>query len=85
MTTAPDWPVFMAKLVNRREVVESTMALEFDKPSGWTFKAGQFIDMTLANPAETDAKGSTRGFSIASAPHEETIRVTTRLRGSAFR
>lgn len=84
-TTTPDWPVFMAKLKNRKEVAERTMAFQFEKPSNWTFKAGQFIDITMSNPPETDAEGNTRGFSIASAPEENFIMVTTRLRDTAFK
>jgi hypothetical protein len=34
-------PGFMCKLKDRKEVAEGTMALRFEKPSGWTFKAGQ--------------------------------------------
>ena len=61
------------------------MAFHFEKPDGWVFKAGQFLDVTLQDPPETDAEGNIRGFSIASAPHEETLMVTTRLRDTAFR
>jgi ferredoxin-NADP reductase len=85
MSTAATWPVFTAKLKSREEVAERTMAFHFEKPDGWTFKAGQFIDMTLLDPPETDAEGNTRGFSIASAPQEETLMVATRLRDTAFK
>ena len=85
MSSAATWPVFMAKLKSRQEVAEGTMAFHFEKPAGWTFKAGQFIDLTLLEPSETDTEGNTRGFSIASAPHEETIMVATRMRDSAFK
>lgn len=61
------------------------MTFHFEKPSGWTFKAGQFLDMTLPDPPETDAEGNTRTFSIASAPHEDTIMVATRMRDTAFK
>jgi ferredoxin-NADP reductase len=73
------------KLQGRHEVAERTMAFQFEKPSGWTFKAGQSIDMTLINPPETDAEGNTRAFSIASAPHEDMLMVATRLRDTAFK
>jgi ferredoxin-NADP reductase len=79
------WPVFMAKLQSRQEVAEGTMAFCFDKPADWTFVAGQFIDLTLIMPSETDAEGNTRGFSIASAPFEATIMIVTRLRDTAFK
>ena len=85
MSTAANWPIFMARLAERHEVAERTMAFQFEKPAGWTFKAGQFIDITLLNPSETDAEGNTRGFSLSSAPHEPRIMVTTRLRDTAFK
>jgi ferredoxin-NADP reductase len=83
--TAPAWPVFMAKLRGRRPVADGTMAFEFEKPADWTFDAGQFIDMTLLKPGETDAEGNTRGFSIASAPFEDTLMIATRMRDTAFK
>ena len=73
MSTAAVSSAFVSKLKHRKEVAERTIAFRFEKPSGWTFKAGQFIDMTLLDPAETDSEGNTRGFSIASGPHEETL------------
>lgn len=85
MSTAATWPTFMSKLKDRKEVAERTVAFQFEKPPGWAFKAGQFIDMTLLGPSETDSEGNTRGFSIASGPHEETLMVTTRMRDTAFK
>ena len=85
MSTASVSPSFMSKLKDRKEVAERTIAFRFEKPSAWTFKAGQFIDMTLLEPAETDSEGNTRGFSIASGPHEETLMVATRMRDTAFK
>ena len=85
MTSATKWPIFMARLSERHEVCEHTMAFQFEKPAAWTYKAGQFVDITLLNPPETDAEGNTRGFSISSAPEEPTIMVTTRLRDTAFK
>jgi ferredoxin-NADP reductase len=85
MSTVANWPTFMSRLAELHEVAENTMAFQFEKPAGWTFKAGQFIDITLLNPPETDTEGNTRGFSISSAPQEPTIMVTTRLRDTAFK
>jgi len=84
-TAEATWPIFMAPLASRKEVAERTMAFQFKKPKGWTFKAGQFIDITIPNPPETDAEGNTRGSSIASAPQEEFLMVATRLRDTAFK
>src|ERR1019366_4662283 len=85
MSTAAASPGFMCKLKDRKEVAEGTMAFRFEKPSGWAFKAGQYLDMTLLDPSETDSEGNVRSFSIASAPHEETLMVATRMRNTAFK
>lgn len=85
MSAAENAPVFMAKLAKRAEVADRSMAFWFEKPPTWTFKAGQFIDVTLIDPPETDAEGDTREFSIASAPSEPAIMVATRLRDTAFK
>jgi len=85
VTPVVTYPASMARLKSRQEVAEKTMAFYFEKPKNWTFKAGQFIDITLINPPETDTEGDTRGFSIASAPHEEFLMVTTRMRDTAFK
>lgn len=66
-------------------MAERTLALQFEKPLGFEFSAGQAIDVTLQNPRETDAEGDTRYFSITSAPHEGFLMVATRLRSSAFK
>jgi ferredoxin-NADP reductase len=85
MNTAAALPGFICKLKDRMEVAEGTMAFRFEKPSGWTFKAGQYLDMTVLDPPETDSEGNVRSFSIASAPHEETLMVATRMRDTAFK
>jgi ferredoxin-NADP reductase len=41
--------------------------------------------MTLIHPPETDARGDTRAFSIASAPYERNLMITTRMRDTAFK
>lgn len=85
MSATESVPAFQAKLVRREEVAERTMAFWFERPPDWTFKAGQFVDITLIDPAETDAEGNTREFSVASAPSEPGIMVATRMRDSAFK
>jgi ferredoxin-NADP reductase len=85
MAADPGWPVFEAALVGRDLVAERTMAFRFAKPADWTYRAGQFVDITLLDPPETDAEGDTRGFSISSAPSEDVIMITTRLRDTAFK
>jgi ferredoxin-NADP reductase len=73
------------KLLGREEVAEGTMAFHFEKPDGFVYKAGQFADFTLIDPPENDAEGSTRGFSLASAPYEQDLQIATRMRDTAFK
>jgi len=72
-------------LLSRQEIAEGTMAFYFQRPANWAFKAGQYLDMTLLDPQETDIEGNIRSFSVASAPHEETLMVATRMRDTAFK
>jgi len=85
ITTRKASPVTLCKLVSRHAVAERTVAFRFEKPSNWSSKAGQALDMTLVDPSETDAEGNIRTFSIASAPHEDTLMVATRMRDTAFK
>ena len=75
----------LIKLKDRQEIAEGTFAFHFEKPANFKFTPGQFIDITLQNPPETDSEGNARGFSIASAPYEDTIMVATRMRDTAFK
>ena len=73
------------KLIKKEEVANETMAFHFEKPEGFTFKAGQFGDFTLLNPSETDEEGNVRGFSLAHAPYEDDLMIATRMRDTAFK
>lgn len=85
MSSAASQTTYLVKLTDRRQVAERTMAFQFEKPEGFTFKAGQSIDMTLINPSETDGEGNGRAFSITSAPDEGMLLVATRMRDTAFK
>jgi ferredoxin-NADP reductase len=76
---------YTIKLNQRRDVAEGTMAFHLEKPPGFQFKAGQYMNITLIEPPETDDEGNTRSFSIASAPFEADLVVATRLRDTAFK
>jgi ferredoxin-NADP reductase len=78
-------PIYKTKLSGREEIASGTMSFHLEKPPGFTFKAGQFADYTLINPDETDAEGNIRGFSLASAPYENDLMFTTRMRDTAFK
>ncbi len=61
------------------------MSFQFERPSEWKFKPGQFVRISLIEPPETDAEGNARNFSIASAPHEPNLMIATRMRDTAFK
>lgn len=75
--------VYLTKLIKREEIADGTMTFHFEKPAGFEFKAGQFLEMALLNPPETDAEGNGRAFSMASAPCEPDLMIATRMRASA--
>jgi ferredoxin-NADP reductase len=78
-------PIYKINLKSKEEIANGTMAFHFKKPEGLTYKAGQFADYTLIDAKETDAEGNVRGFSLASAPYEDTIMFATRMRDTAFK
>lgn len=78
-------PDFKAKLIKKEEVATGTMAFHFEKPADFEFRAGQFADLTLINPPETDAEGNRRAFSLVMAPYEPDIMFATRMRDTAFK
>ncbi len=77
--------IFNVKLINKKDIADGTLAFYFNKPAGLEFRAGQFADITLINPSETDSEGDTRSLSIASAPYENELMFATRMRDSAFK
>lgn len=76
---------YTTKLISRKEIASETLAFRFEKPAGLVYKPGQWGDITLIDPLETDEEGNTRGFTIASAPYEPDLMMATRLRNTAFK
>lgn len=73
------------KLLKKEMVANNTMAFTFQKPDGFEYKAGQYGDIIILDPPETDEGGNMRGFSFVSEPHDEHLVMTTRLRNTAFK
>lgn len=71
--------------LKKREIAAGTMEFSFARPDGFTYQAGQTIDLTLIDPPETDAEGNTRTFSLVSTPSESELKIATRLRDTAFK
>jgi ferredoxin-NADP reductase len=70
---------------DQHHLADGTAAFYFEKPSGFEFNAGQYVDITVINPRETDPDGNTRSFSLASSPLEDRLLIVTRLRNTAFK
>jgi ferredoxin-NADP reductase len=78
-------PIYKLKLIEKREVARGTIVFSFEKPAGFTFKAGQYGGFTLIDPPETDAGGITRRFSLLSAPTDTHLAFVTRIQASAYK
>ncbi len=72
-------------LIGRETVADRTMLFRFAKPEGFTYQAGQTIDLKLVNPTETDEEGNARTFSLASSPDDPHLEIATRMRDTAFK
>lgn len=72
-------------LLGSTEVARDTKAFAFGKPRGFEFEAGQFTVLRL--PAAPGLEGDEREhmYSISSAPSDEPLVITTRMRDSAFK
>src|SRR3990167_9471342 len=67
------------KLVAKKGVARETVTFHFEKPVGYTYEPGQFIELTLAQ-LEGDEKETKHFFTLSSAPYESFLGVTTRIR-----
>jgi ferredoxin-NADP reductase len=78
-------PIYKLKLLDRREAARDTIIFIFEKPDNFTFIPGQYAGFTLINPAETDAGGITRRFSLLNTPDDNHISFATRIQNSAYK
>ena len=72
------------RLLRKEVTAVQTATFYCEKPTGFRFTAGQFIELTLPLPDSPDEDKS-HTFSICSAPFEDWIAFTTRLRDSPFK
>ena len=75
------------KLARRKAESPGVESFIFKPEEPLVWKAGQFLHYVL-NHASTDDRGSDRWFTIASAPYERQVMLTTRFtskRGSTFK
>lgn len=75
------------KLISRNKETPDVESFVFEPAKPVTWKAGQYIHYVLHHEP-TDNRGSDRWFTIASAPFEKVITITTKLtieEGSSFK
>ncbi len=72
-------------LKDKKQIAKGTYAFTFEKPKEFQFRAGQHIRITLINPPETDKKGGSRFFSIASTPQDKDLVIAMRMRDTSFK
>lgn len=65
-------------LAETKEVAKNTREFVFTKPEGVRFHAGQYLEWMLPHN-KPDNRGVRRYFTIASAPHEEVLRIVVRF------
>lgn len=79
-------PHYTFALKEKKVIATETMAFVFEYgDQEFTFRPGQFVDVTLENPKYKDDQGITRAFSIASSPLDNYLMVATRLTDSAMK
>ncbi|HYC36144.1 MAG TPA: FAD-dependent oxidoreductase [Usitatibacter sp.] len=73
------------RILGSERVANATLAVRLSRPAGFTFKAGQSIELLLPRDAGVPEEAGRRTLSLASAPHEPELVVATRLRESPFK
>lgn len=76
---------YPSRIIDREIVADRTLAFVVERPPGFTFRAGQYVDVTLPEPLFDDPQGPTRSFSVASAPQTSDLQLLMRMRDSAFK
>lgn len=76
---------FKIKLLEKNVVAKDTQTYVFDKPEGFTYKAGEYIFLILPHLVSPDPRGNTRHFTLSSSPTEKDLTITMRMRESGYK
>ena len=77
--------VYQTSLLGRTRVADGTMAFQFEKPKHFSFKSGQYIELTMRDPGDGVKSRITHTFSITSSPLSQDLPFTTRMRNTLFK
>lgn len=72
-------------LISKAKIANDTWLFRFEKPEGFSYRAGQHIRMSLLSPKAKDPTGNFRFWSFASAPFEGDLAFAVRMRPSPSR
>lgn len=66
------------KLIHKEKIANDSWELIFEKPEGFVYEPGQFLETYLDHPNQDD-RGIKRWFTMSSSPTESDLMITTRL------
>jgi ferredoxin-NADP reductase/Na+-translocating ferredoxin:NAD+ oxidoreductase RnfD subunit len=74
------------KLLSKREIATDVWEFTFEKPDGFSFQAGQYLEWMLPHKS-VDSRGERRYFTIASSPTEDVVRLALKFvdNGSSYK
>jgi glycine betaine catabolism B len=72
------------RLIRKHHVTGNVWSFFFAPSAPLTWTAGQFVRIEVPH-ATPDAEGTKRQFTIASAPHEDHLQISTRLTDTTFK
>lgn len=76
----------IGRLTDKKQVATGTLQVTFEVSEPFSFKPGQYIFITLANPRYQDQRSNKRHFSIVNSPIQKgIITITARLRDTGFK
>lgn len=73
------------RLLDKTEVAEGTTQFTLEKPPGFEYRAGQYGDLVLPASTGVAEQDNKHGFSFSSAPYEDHLCMTTRMRDTPFK
>lgn len=76
---------FSTKVIEVFEIAEKTLAVKLEKPTEFSFVAGQYSVLAVPKLVEDDSRGANRCMSIASAPYEDHLLFAMRISESGYK
>jgi len=78
--------IYKTTIIDRKQIAKNTLEVSCKRPNGFSFKAGQYIQLGVPKLLYSDHKGKSRVFSISSSPLDrDKISVAFRDTESGFK